>query len=302
LFSSDKTYFGREEFIYPGDVRIAGRIRMFAVSLPIPEYASLRSLPPCRPCADLILPWEHGTRDRLFATEHKRFKRSKEDERFVRDFLLKELNASLSDRSARRYRRPSSSTPHVYALIHLTLAHLARYTDTLRAGGSWVSDRDRFSLETLLNAKSLEEAQVLHRKAYLPTPSDVWEARLREFAEWPPLLSIKFPQLRLWDERIVRLAEGSAIHGLVPSIGPGSWMLLEKSTKIPDMRGNSNKVGWARPLYVLRRGLQTYCGYLERDRNQYALLFSSRSNSTEVSFRSDEFASLSRVAGVAVPV
>jgi hypothetical protein len=40
LFSSDKTYLGREEFIYPGEVRIAGRIRMFAVSLPIPEYAA----------------------------------------------------------------------------------------------------------------------------------------------------------------------------------------------------------------------------------------------------------------------
>lgn len=302
LFSSEKIYLGRHEFAYPGAVRIAGRIRMFAVSLPIPEYPSRWSLPPCQPCADLILPWEHDRRDSLLATEHIRFKRSKAEELFVRDFLRKELNAKLSGRSERRYRRPTSSAPHVNALIHLTLAHVARYTDTLRAGGSWVSDRGRFSLETLLNARSLEEARLLHRKAHLPIPGEVWDARRREFPEWPPLLSMKFPQLRLWEERVMRLTEGCAIHGLVPSIGPGSWMLLEKLPAIPDVRCEVRKSGWSRPIYAIRRGLETLLGHLEREGNQYALLSNTSGNGVRAALRIDELSELNRVAGVAVPV
>jgi hypothetical protein len=250
----------------------------------------------------LILPWEHGTRDRLFATEHKRFKRSKEDERFVHNFLLKELNAKLSDRSARRYRRPSSSTPHVNALIHLTLAHLARYTDTLRAGGSWVSDRGRFSLETLLNAKSLEEAQLFHRKAYLPTPGDVWEAWLREFVEWPPLLSMKFPQLRLWDERVIRLTEGCTLGGLVPPLSPGTWALFEKSQAIPDIQSELRKTGWSRPIYALRRGLQIVLGHLEGGANEYALISDTSGGRASAALRADELSQLNRLTGIAVPV
>ena len=34
-----------EEFAYPGAVRIAGRIRMFAISLPVPEYPVRYLLP-----------------------------------------------------------------------------------------------------------------------------------------------------------------------------------------------------------------------------------------------------------------
>jgi hypothetical protein len=301
LFSSGKTYLGREEFIYPGSVRIAGRIRMFAISLPVPEYPSLHLLPPCQPCADLILPWEHRTRDRLFATEHKRFKRPKDEERFVRDFLKAELNAKLSSRSERRYRRPTSSQPHVNALIHLTIAHAARYTDSLRASGSLVLDKGRFSLESLLNARRLEDVSLMHRRPHLPTPSDVWEARRNEFVEWPPLLSIKFPQLRLWDGQVIRLADATVVSGLEPSIAPGSWMLLEKGASPTDIRSD-RKAGWSRPLYVLRRGLETFCGYLDKEGGTYALLSDTYGGGLKVSFRADELPSLSRVAGVAVPV
>lgn len=86
---------------------------MFAMDVPVPEYPSLHSFPPCRPCAALILPWEHHTRDESLATEHKRFKRSKEEELLIRELLKAELNAKLSSRSERRYRRPTSSEPHV---------------------------------------------------------------------------------------------------------------------------------------------------------------------------------------------
>lgn len=56
LFSSGRTYLGREEFAYPDAVRISGRIRMFALGLPLPEFPFLHALPSSRRHADLILP------------------------------------------------------------------------------------------------------------------------------------------------------------------------------------------------------------------------------------------------------
>lgn len=301
LFSSERTYLGREEFLYPTSVRIAGRIRMFAMDLPAPEYPSLHLLPQYQQSADLILPWEHRSRDRLLATKHRRFRRSKEQERLVGDALRAELHAKLSGRSERRYRSPTSSEPHVNALIHLTVAHVARYTDLLRAGGCLQSDKGRFSLESLLRASRIEDLLDQPRSARVPTPGEVWEKLRNEFVEWPPLLSMKFAQLRHWDERIIRLAEGSAISGLDPPIRPGSWMLLEKTVAIPDTRSEVTKTGWSRPLYVLRKGIKHFCGYMEREGNRYVLL-SDTGGAVKTKFRADELSSLSRVVGVAVPV
>jgi hypothetical protein len=301
LFSSGRTYLGREEFFYPGGVRIAGRIRMFAMDLPAPEYPSLDLLPQSQQSADLILPWEHRSRDRLLATKHRRFKRSKEQERFIQDVLKTELHAKLSERSERRYRTSTSSEPHVNALIHLTVAHTARYSDSLRTGGSLRSDKGRFSLESLLSARRIEDLLDQPRSARSPTPGDVWEELRKEWVEWPPLLSMKFPQLRQWDERIIRLAEGCAISGLDPSIRPGSCVLLEGAPTIPDMRSEVTKTGWSRPLYVLRRETKHFCGYLDRDSNQYVLL-SNAGGEAKIAFGEDELSSLNRVAGIAVPV
>lgn len=299
LFSSELTYRGREEPIYPGAVRIAGRIRMFAMGLPAAEY-DLEPLPTSRQGADLVLPWEHPTRDRLFATEFRRFKRSKGERIAIKHLLTEELQTRLSGRSERRYRRPTPSEPHVNALIHLTIAHITRYTDALRTGGSLISDKDRFSLEPLLQAGRLEDAAI-HKRVPLPTPADIWEARRKEFGEWPSLLSLAFPRLRSWDDRIIRLANGANISGLDPSMGPGSWMLLEKLSTIPDTGTVPQRSGWSRPIYVLRRGLKTFCGYLERSGSQFAIL-SNASGGLEVGFHADELPQLSRVAGVAVPV
>src|ERR1700722_11273189 len=99
LFSTERSYFGREEFIYPGTVRIVGRIRMFAVALPVPEHPRLRSLPNVGRGGELILPWEQPTRDKLLATKRRRFKRSKEEKEFVEEVLQRELRASLSERN-----------------------------------------------------------------------------------------------------------------------------------------------------------------------------------------------------------
>jgi hypothetical protein len=301
LFTSGRTYLGREEFFpYPGSVRIAGRVRMFAVSLPVPDYPLLHVLPRTERYAELILPWEQSSRDRLLATKHRRFRRSKEQERLVQDFLKAELGAKLSGRSERRYRSPTQSAPHVNALLHLTLAHVARYTDSLRADGSFRSDEGRFSLESLLTAGRIEDLLVQSRSPHAPVPSDVWEQLRKEFVEWPPLLSMRFSPLRQWGGNIIRLAEGSAVSGLNPSIQPGSWMLLEKPLGIPDTRAETAKIGWARSLYLFRRGLENFYGYLDKAGDQYALL-SDTGGAAKITFGEDQLFALSRVAGIAVP-
>jgi len=301
LLGSDRIYRGRENFAYPGSVRIAGRIRMFAMSLPMPEYSKLYSLPDSRQPAALILPWEHASRDQLLATKRKRFKRTKEEELFVSEFLRQELHSNLSARSERRYRRPTSSDPHVNALIHLSVASMARYTDALRAGGSWHSDQGRFSLQVFLRASRLEDASAVRDEVNPPEPADVWKARRSEFGGWPPLLSLKFPELQCWDNRVVRLAHGILGAELNPSIGPGSWLLLEKLQLLPDAERERTRAGWSRPIYVLRRGFDMICGFLEREGAQLALIPGDREQPRAL-LRFDEIDQLSRVAGIAVPV
>jgi len=301
LLNSERSYSGPQEFAYPKSVRIAGRIRMFAVRLPLPEYSQL-SLARYGGSAELVLPWEHRTRDRLLATKHRRFRRSQGEEQYVREFLQAELHSKFSDRTWRRYRSPGPSEPHVPALLHLTLTHFARYTDSLQTGGYMIRDASRFSLETLLAARHYAELSTPRPAASIPMPREVWETRRSEFGEWPPLLAVKFPQLRLWDDRMVRLAQGSPIRGLHPQIAPGSWMLLEKLPTIPDTRSDGSRKGWSRPIYVLRRGVEILCGYLERDGNRFALLTNSQEESPKLTLHSDELRNVSRVCGVAVPV
>lgn len=302
LLVSARNYTGPQEFAYPGGVRIAGRIRFFALSLPIPDYPMLRPLPSSQPSAPLILPWEHTSMDRLFAAKKQRFRQSREERAGIREALETVFHSRLSGRTERRYRSPTPSMPHVDALIQLSVMSVARYTDSLRAHRSLPSDLRRFSLHSLLSASHLADVTALNRSAHLPMPADIWEDRRREFVEWPTLLSANFPQLRSWDERVIRLSRGIPINGLDPSLSPGSLMVLERMSGTPDTGGDARKAGWSRPLYVLRKGAETFCGYLERDSHQFALLHDTRKAERTISFRSEELPQLSRVAGVAVPV
>lgn len=302
LLVSGRDYTGPQEFSYPGGARIAGKVRIFALSVPAPEYRSLRSLPTLPSKAPLILPWEHPSMDRLFASEYQRFQRFREDLPRVEEALERIFHTRLSARTERRYRSPTSSQPHVDTLIQLTLRNLVRYTDCVRGKRSIPSDRGRYSLESLLQARHLEDLAGTAGRAHPPVPSERWTALRKEYVEWPTLLSLRFPQLHHWDNRVVRFPKGSAIHGLNPSLAAGSLMLLEDLPGTPDTRSDGKKTGWCRPIYALRRGAQIVCGHLEQDGDQYALLSSVHGSELPVRFRRDEFHQLSRVCGVAVPV
>jgi hypothetical protein len=190
----------------------------------------------------------------------------------------------------------------VDSLIYFTVANFARYTDALRTGGSLITDTGRFSLETLLNARHWADVLATTPEVRLPQPVKAWEVYRTELVEWTPLLSHKFPELRLWSDRALRLANEYAIQGLDPAIAPGSWMFLEKVPAIPDVQNEQRKSGWSRPIYVLRRGLKTICGYLERDGSGYALLSSAYGYGSKTTLVRDELKNLWRVGCVLIPV
>lgn len=275
---------------------------MFALGLPLPDYPLLRSLPASEHSAPLVLPWEHPSMDRLFTTKHRRFRRSRQDLPRIQEAMESIFHTKLSGRTERRYRRPTSSVPHVDALIQLTVTHLTRYTDALRVQRPMPSDRERYSLDTLLNTRHLADLSGTFRKPHIPVPQDRWMALRKEFVEWPMLLSLRFPQLRSLDERVVRLPRGSALQGIDPPISPGSLILLEEIPDAPEIQSDTTKTGWSRRVYALRRGTDLLCGYLDRNDNRYVLLAGAHGGGEAISVHQDELHQLSYISGVAVPV
>jgi hypothetical protein len=302
MLSASRRYSRAQDFACPGDVRIVGRVRMFAHALPQPEYQLQDWTQPNRGLADLTLPWEHQTRDHLLLTKQRRFRRTKEDETAIRELLTNLFHLPLSARTERRYRYPSSSEPHVRALIQLTLFHFARYSDVLRGSGSPIIDRGRFSLAAIRSARSIEELVSQRNESLLRIPILSQQERLREFVDWLPLLSFKFPKHELRLDSVARLSHGFELEGIDSPIGAGSWMLLQPVPNLPDTTKEHDKRGWSRPLYVLRRGLRIAAGHLEREGSDLALLSREDGALRREKLRLDEFRSLQRVVGVAVPV
>jgi hypothetical protein len=301
LLTSGRKYTGPLEFSYPQTVRIAGRIRMFALGLPTPEYPLLRSLPLLGHGAPLILPWEHASMDGLFRTKHYRFRRSTQELLRTREAMESIFHTHLSDRTQRRYRRPTSSLPHVDGLIQLTIFHLARYTDVLRVQSLAHSDRGRYSLNTLLNIRHLQDLSGASRRLPLPVDPDRWTKLRSEFVEWPSILSMKNPELSSLGERIVRLPSGVAIQGLDPPIAAGSFVLLDKIQRVPEIQSEKT-VGWGRRIYALSRGEDLLVGHLDRDGSKFVLLGGAQEHERSVALHQEELHALSSVSGVAVPV
>ena len=300
LIEAGRSYHGPQQFVFPGAVRVAGRIRMFALGLPAPDFSNLQSLPRLSEGAPLVLPWEQTTLARLLETEHRRFKHSSESTQ-GREALDSIFRDKLTSRTERRYRRPTTSQPHVNTLIQISLSNVTRYTDALRSHGALPSDRGRFSLETLLNAKNLDDIRGLRARAHAPQPAVTWQARRQEFPEWPSLLSLEFRKLQSWDERIVRLSRGINLPGLEPPIVSGSLLLLKEFAE-PGSVSDNTKTGWSRPLHALRRGTELVLGYLNRDGNQFVIDSSQPSGLPSSSVSGDELRNLRLVSGIAVPV
>jgi len=180
--------------------------------------------------------------------------------------------------------------------------HLTRYTDALRVHRPMHSELGRYSLDTLLNTRHLADLSGTSRAPHTPVPRDRWTALRKEFVEWPMLLSLRFPQLRSLDERVVRLPQGSALQGIDPPIAPGSLIFLEEIIGVPEIQSDTAKTGWSRRIYGLRRGADLLCGYLDRDDSRYVLLADARGAREPILIHQDELPQLKNITGIAVLV
>jgi hypothetical protein len=302
LLISAKTYRGPQSFEYPGVVRIAGKIRMFALALPAIEHTSLQTLYPAHPSAPLILPWEHRSIDRLFATGHQRFQRSKQERQRMGEVLASVFRRGLSGRTERRYRQATASQPHVDALMQLTLLNRARYTDALRALRVLRPERGRFSLAALLRVDHLEKLPPTIARAHPPHPDEIWTAFRKAYGEWPSLLSMENPNLRSWSDRVVRLPAGNWVRGLEPPVVGGSFLLLREIGRVHEPPINKGAASWFRPLYAVRKEDEILCGSLWRDGRRYVFRSNSHRGEETLTFHDYELDRIRKVTGIAVPV
>jgi hypothetical protein len=302
LLASGRNYSGTEQFSYPGSVRIAGRIRAFSTALPLPDSPSMNSLSKFAGAAEFLLPWEQPSREHFFATEHRRFVRSSEEMHYVSGSLQKELHSKLSERTRRRYRHETDSEPHVDALIQMSIEHYSAYSDTLRTGGYPLRDKHRFSLEAMLEARHIDDLLSLRVRPKIPMPLDVWRARLDEFVEWPALLSAELPQLSRWSKRVIRIAGDSSFPKLDPPLRTGAFMLTQELPFEVELRQDSRRSGWSRPLYALSREPEIFIGHIDAHADTYTLVRDRDVKSSNIHLKPDELARLRLVCGALVPL
>lgn len=246
---------------------------------------------------------EHRSQDRLFQTKHLRFVRARQERQEVQHFLHTTFATHLTGRTERRYRRPSSSQPHLDTLIQMVLSSTTRYGDALRAGQLLPSDRGRFSLQTLLAARTLKDIAGSLRQSQPPQPVERWRALRDQYAEWSAPLSMRYPSPRLVQDQILHLPQGAEVRDLSPPLNPGSVLFLDKHSVISDrsVKVTQPESGWQRQLYALQRGGEILCGYLRRDGVRFHLSGGVSERASTILSESD-MERLYRVGGVVVPV
>jgi len=302
LTIADGRYDGPYEFPYPSAVHIMGRVRNFALSLPVLEPRGLKCLPFARVGAPLRLPWGYTSLPELLAAKSLRFRRSAQEIGRVKSTIEKELHRIVSWRTQRRYRSDTASMPHVNTLIELSLLHMTRYSDVLRTLELFPSDANRYSLETLLDIEHLSELPGVLRTVRTPIPEHRWRAALNQWGEWSTILSMKFPRLQPLEDQVIRLHQSGVFNGLDPLLPSGAILLLDKSKEVHDTHNDHRKKDWARPIYALRKGGEIFCGYLEADRRHYILVPHSRGKSQSLTFAREEVSEVRRAIGAAVPL
>lgn len=300
---SDTRYNGPDEFRYPDSVRIVGRVRNFALALPMPESRRLRSLPNIHSDAPLLMPWQYPSLSKLLFAKSRRFRRSPHEIKRVKEAVEGVLERTLSERTERRYRGgATASMPHVNGLIELSLMHMVRYSDVLGVLGLFHPDKDHYSLETLMTVDELKQIPLRQSRAHSPQPEHRWQAALTEWGEWSTLLSMKFPRLQPLQDQVIRLHQTGVFNGLDPLLPPGTILLLDDASSVIDTRLDHRKPDWARPIYALRRDADIYCGYLEADAGEYILVPHPRGRTQSLTFARHEIREVRRAIGAAVPL
>jgi transcriptional regulator with XRE-family HTH domain len=300
LLPHNGAYTGPYEFLYPRDVRIAGRVRGFAVNLPLRQMRWPEG-PRHHSSGGLALPWEQLSFDELLRSERMRFGLTESDLDRANEIFEALLGVTISRRTLRRYERGRDGLPHTGVLLALTVFHAVRFRDVLGALRLWKDEADRYSLTTWLKAQSLEDLPSMLRTANVPQPYDSWQIFLSEWGEWPALLSVALPRMEQLQHRLLRIGRNDVFNGLFPLIRPGAVALLEELEHLPISAGDNKKQDWDRPMYAIRHNRDVLCGYIENDGKRLTLIPHPRSSARRISFLHHQITVAGRFAAVASP-
>jgi hypothetical protein len=302
LITSDHSYKGPLDFLYPQRIRIVGRVRSFGVGLPLhPQSGNLEI--DDRRFAPLYFPWEHDRFFHLVSAERNR--QGKTDFQIARDneILGVTIGAIISGRTLRRYEHATDAIPHTSILIALALTNSLRFSDALRTLGLWSEDTHRYSLTTLMEAESYFDLPAIPVEAESPSPKEQWEPIFNRWGEWPTLLSMAIPDLGRWGHRMLCINQSEWFKGLDSFVPPHSVVVLEEQKSLSFDNDTRYRRDWDRPLFAFRSDGRIFCGYLETDGSNISLVPHPSSGSPRrVTFRKHQIQVLWRVIGVAVPL
>jgi hypothetical protein len=282
LLPRDGKYEASCDFLYPQQVRIAGRARGFAAQVP-PPITNRQEAHSAHIAAPLILPWEHASLGALLHTERLRLGRTARDLDNINDILQARMASSLTGRTLRRYEHRSQNVPHTDTILALALFCAARFSDVLRLLGFRFNESNSYSLARFLEAQSLKELHEKLRFATTPEPRAQWRLLCADWGEWPSLLSIRVPRISELQHRLLRIHQNETFDGLDPLIRTGTIGLLEEMNNLPELGGERDKEGWERPIYAIRHKGEIVCGYLDRDDQHVVLVPHPRSHGRRIS-------------------
>jgi hypothetical protein len=295
------SYDGIYEYFYPQEVRVVGRVRGFASSLP-PKLEDSQEHFPSRHMAPLVLPWEQQSFRDLLRAEGVRYGRKESALEKANDILLAASGTTLSARTLRRYEHKGDITPHTNTMVALSLFHGIRISDALRSLRLWPDEAQHHSLTAWLRANALKDLPKSVPAAESPHPRSQWDHLIRDWGEWPTLLSMAIPQMERLKHRLIRVNQAKPYENLDPVIRQGAIALLEETDRIPDTKQDRQKQGWNRPIYAVRHGGEILCGYLDNDGQHVALIPHPRSTGRRISFLHRQITMIGRVIGLASPM
>ena len=259
-----------QEFVYPGDVRIVGRVISFAVRLPIPKprpvFAHAR-----KSDTPLLLPWEHRSLSSLLSAERQRFGITEAHLTDLRPAIAEQLGVALSSRTLRRHEHNGDRFPRTAVLLAMTAMLSLRTSDVLRLLLPWSSEKQRFSLTTLMRVTKADDLPRSFDPPPAPEPAAQWQELLDEWREWPSLISMTLPDLGAHRENFLRLHQSGRFRGLSPLLRSGSVVVVDDRDVSPPRNGSIEHEGWNRGIYVLRHQGEALCGYLESTETHVAL-------------------------------
>lgn len=264
LISPARSYSGPLQFLYPGDVRIVGRVGSFGARLPVLAVENDCSSRKHK-AAPLILPWEQPSFADIVASEHLRFGITEAMLRRANEILEDRIGTGISARTIRRYEIDGEKIPQTSTLIALALLHSLRMRDVLSSLDLWSDEESSYSLAMLMNARRAADLPSSFQSARAPQPASAWEPLMDEWGEWPTLLSMAIPDLSAWGHRILRINQSDYYRGMDSLIVPHSVAVLDTSERNIPVRTASSALDWQRPIHALRYEGKTYCSYVDGD-------------------------------------